>query len=93
MIQLNELYGRINSAFCARIVAMLSDSCLIGNFIKHVFQFFAESLTKECISTDPIQCSDWENELGLAAELTLADRTDISIHVQLRLKNLLYSED
>ena len=53
---------------------MLSDSCLIGNFIKHIFQFFAERLTKECISTDPIQCSDWENE-GLVAELTLAGRT------------------
>ena len=50
---------------------MLSDSCLIGNFFKHIFQFFAERLTKECISTDPIQCSDWEIE-GLVAELTLA---------------------
>ena len=57
-----------------------------------VLVFFAESLTKECISTDPIQCSDWENE-GLVAELTLAGRTDISIHVQLRLQNLLYPED
>lgn len=71
---------------------MLSDSCLIGNFFKHIFQFFAERLTKECISTDPIQCSDWEIE-GLVAELTLAGRTDISIHIQLRLQNLLYSED
>lgn len=51
-----------------------------------------ESLTKECISTDPIQCSDWENE-DVEAELTLAGKTDISIHVQLRLQNLLYSED
>ena len=57
-----------------------------------VLVFFAESLTKECISTDPIQCSDWENE-DVAAELTLAGKTDISIHVQLRLQNLLSSED
>lgn len=40
----------------------------------------------------PIQCSDWENE-DVEAELTLAGKTDISIHVQLRLQNLLYSED